>query len=91
MLSAAHSRVGLIAIRTSMAARGTRAIMTSVPVTPMPLLPLPLQCRLPENIPNYESIEMAPALVAVTVMTSVSRYEGFGKCAEGDRTSCSPR
>lgn len=91
MLSAAYSRVGLIAIRTSMAARGTTAIMTSVPITLMPLLPLPLQCPPPENIPNYDSFEMAPALVAVTVMTSVSRYEGFGKRAEGDRTSFIPR
>ena len=59
----------LIAICTSMAASGARIIMTTDPITPGPLLLLRWP---PKNMPNCASIETAPAMVAVTVISSVS-------------------
>jgi hypothetical protein len=68
-LSAAYSRVRLIAICTIMAASGARMSMSIEPTMPRPLL-----SRLPprKNMPNCASIEMAPAMVAVIVIVSVS-------------------
>ena len=71
-LSAAYSRVRLIAICTSMAANGAMIIVASTPMTPKGLLRL---SRLPPNRKaKLPSIEIAPASVAVTVMISVSRF-----------------
>ena len=68
-LSAAYSRLRLIAICTTMAASGARMSMSTEPTMPRPLL-----SRLPprKNIPNCASIEMAPAIVAVMVIVRVS-------------------
>src|SRR6516162_2587930 len=62
-------RVRLIAICTIMAASGARMSMSTEPTTPRPLL-----SRLPprKNMPNCASIDMAPAIVAVIVIVSVS-------------------
>ncbi|VCU08296.1 hypothetical protein RHODGE_RHODGE_01469 [Rhodoplanes serenus] len=70
--SAAYSRVRLIAICTSMAAIGATITISSEPTMPSP----PLFSRLPppKNMPNWASIEMAPAMVAVMVMIRVSRF-----------------
>ena len=62
----------LIAICTSMAAIGARITIASVPMMPMP--PLLLSRLPPKNMPNCASIEIAPAMVAVIVMISVSRF-----------------
>ena len=68
--SAAYSRVRLIAICTSMAASGARIIIAIEPMMPGPLL-----SRLPpKNMPNWAIIEIAPAMVAVIVMISVSWF-----------------
>jgi hypothetical protein len=58
ILSAAYSRVRLIAICTSIAARGASTTITSVPIAPMP--PWPLLSRWPplKSIPNCANIEM---------------------------------
>ena len=45
--------------------------MATVPTTPSPLL---LSRWPPKNSPNCASMEMAPAMVAVIVMVSVSRF-----------------
>src|SRR5499426_3971972 len=63
--SAAYSRVRLIAICTIMAAIGARITIASVPITPSPLL---LSRWPPKNSPNCASMEMAPAMVAVSDM-----------------------
>ena len=67
--SAAYSRVRLIAICTIMAAIGARITIASVPITPRPLL---LSREPPKNSPNCASMEIAPAMVAVMVIVSVS-------------------
>src|SRR2546428_5701293 len=67
----AYSRVRLIAICTIMAAIGARITIASVPTTPSPLL---LSRWPPKNSPNCASMEMAPAMVAVMVIVSVSRF-----------------
>jgi hypothetical protein len=45
--------------------------MASVPMMPIPLL---LSRLPPKNMPNWASIEIAPAIVAVMVIVSVSRF-----------------
>jgi hypothetical protein len=68
-LSAAYSRVRLIAICTSMAANGARIIIRIEPTMPGP----ELLSRWPvKNMPNCAIMEMAPAMVAVIVINSVS-------------------
>ena len=67
--SAAYSRVRLIAICTSMAANGAKIIITIEPMMPGPLL---LSRWPPKNMPNCATMEMAPAIVAVMVISSVS-------------------
>ena len=56
-----------------MAAIGARITIASVPMMPMPP-PLLLSRLPPKNMPNCASIEIAPAMVAVIVMISVSRF-----------------
>src|SRR6478609_8004504 len=55
-----------------MAAIGARIIIAIVPIAPRPLLLS--RCPPPNNIPNCASIEIAPAMVAVIVMVSVSWF-----------------
>jgi len=68
--SAAYSRVRLIAICTSIAASGATMIISKVPNGPSG----ELRSRPPKKKAKLPSIEMAPAIVAVTVMMSVSRF-----------------
>ncbi len=70
--SAEYSRVRLIIIWISIAARGARMTDSSTPMIPNPFRsrpPMP-----PKKNPNCASIEIAPATVAATVMISVSRF-----------------
>ena len=67
--SAAYSRVRLIAICTSMAPSGARINIAIEPMMPGPWL---LSRLPPKNMPNCATIEIAPAMVAVTVISSVS-------------------
>ena len=54
-----------------MAAIGARITIAMVPIMPRPLL---LSRLPPKNMPNCASIEIAPAIVAVIVMVSVSWF-----------------
>src|ERR1700730_6949476 len=67
--SAAYSRVRLIAICAIMAAIGARITIASVPIAPRPPL---LSREPPKNSANCASMEIAPAMVAVMVIVSVS-------------------
>ena len=66
--SAPYSRVRLIASWTSIAAKGA-TITARIIASMLPRLSLPRK-----NRPKLASIEIAPAMVAVIVMTSVSRF-----------------
>ena len=68
--SAAYSRVRLIAICTSMAAKRRQDHhQRCEPMMPGPWL---LSRLPPKNMPNCATIEIAPAMVAVMVISSVS-------------------
>lgn len=69
--SAAYSLVREIAICTSMAAKGATIIATSTPTKPKELRPLSREP--PKKKAKLPSMEIAPAMVAVMVMSSVSR------------------
>jgi hypothetical protein len=66
--SASYSLVRLMAIWMIMAARGARIIMARPMIGCGRLSPRP-----PNRKPNWASVAMAPATVALTVMISVSR------------------
>ena len=69
-VSAAYSRVRLIAICTIMAASGATIIISQRSDQTQPIVAV--ADPPPKNRPNCASMEMAPAMVAVMVMVSVS-------------------
>jgi hypothetical protein len=64
--------VRLIAICTIMAASGAKISINTEPIIPSPLLLSRSRAKPPKNMPICANMEIAPAIVAVIVIVSVS-------------------